>query len=74
MFRDEGRSEPTVKAEVEPRKSKRSKIFKSFSPDFVAYALESEPQIFKDVISIPEVQMWKEVINSEIESNLSNHT
>ena len=47
---------------------------KSFGPDIIAYAIESEPQTFKEAISIPEVQMWKEAINSEIESILSNHT
>ena len=42
-FRDEGPKEPTVNAEVEPRRSQRSRISKSFSPDDIAYALESEP-------------------------------
>ena len=73
-FRDEGPSEPTIDAKVEPRRSKRLRISKSFGPDFVAYAFESEPQIFKEVMFTPEVQMWKEAVNSEIKSILSNHT
>ena len=49
-FKDEGPGEPTINAEVEPR-SKRSRISKFFGPNFVAYALESEPQIFKKATS-----------------------
>ena len=30
---------------------------KSFGPDFIAYAIESEPQTFKEAMSTPEVQM-----------------
>ena len=64
---------PTSNAEVEPRRSQRSRISKSFSPDFVAYALESKPQTFKEAISTPEAQIWKETVTSEIEFILSNH-
>ena len=53
-FRDEGPIELTIDAEVEPRKSKRSRISK-----FLAYAIESEPQIFKEIMSTLEAQMWK---------------
>ena len=60
--------------EVEPRRSQRSRISKSFGPDFIAYAIESEPQTFKEVMSTPEAQIWKETINSEIKFILSNHT
>ena len=56
-FRDESSEEPTVNAETEPRKSQRSRISKSFGPDFIAYAIESEPQTFKEVMSTPEAQM-----------------
>jgi len=59
-FRDEGPSEPTVDSKVEPR-SKRSKNSKSFGPDFIAYAIESESQTFKEVISTLEAQMWKKL-------------
>jgi len=56
-FRDEDHSEPTVNAKVEPRKSQRSRISKSFGSDFVTYALESDPQTFKEVMSTSEAQM-----------------
>jgi len=60
--------------EVEPRRSHRSRISKSFSSDLVTYALESEPQTFKEAMSTPEAQMWNETVNSKIESIVSNHT
>ena len=55
-FKDESPEEPTVNAEIEPRRSQRSRISKSFGPDFIAYAIESEPQTFKEAMSTPEVQ------------------
>ena len=73
-FRDENPEEPIVNAEIESRRSQRSRISKSFGLDFITYAIESEHQTFKEAMSILEVQMWKEVIDSEIESILSNHT
>jgi len=60
VFRDEGPSEPTINVKIEPRKSKRSRICKSFGAYLVAYALESELQIFKEVISTPEAQILKD--------------
>ena len=53
-FRDERPSGPIINAEVEP-KSKRSRIFKSFGLNFVAYAIKSEPQTFKEDMLTPEV-------------------
>ena len=50
-FRDESPEKLVVNAEVEPRRSQRSRISKSFSPDFIVYAIESEPQTFKEVVS-----------------------
>ena len=46
----------------------------SFGPDFLTYLLENEPQTFKEVVTLPEAPFWKEAINSEVESILSNHT
>jgi len=54
-IKDEGPNEPIVNAEVELRKSKRSRISKSFGPDFVAYELKNEPHTFKEVMCTPEV-------------------
>ena len=56
-FRDENPEEPIVNMEIEPRRSQRSRISKSFGPDFIAYAIESEPQTFKEIMSTPEALM-----------------
>ena len=36
--------------------------------------LENEPLTFKEAMSSPEAPLWKEAINSEVESILQNHT
>jgi hypothetical protein len=36
--------------------------------------LEDEPQSFKEAMFMPEAPLWKEAVNSEIESILQNHT
>ena len=51
-FIDESPKKPIDNAEVE-RKSQKSRISKSFGPDFIAYAIESEPQTFKEAMSNP---------------------
>ena len=58
----------------EPRRSKRQRVPKSFGPDFLAFLLENEPQTFKEAMKSSEAQYWKEVVNSEVESILNNHT
>ena len=60
--------------EVEPRRSKRARVEKSFGLDFLTYMLEGEPQTYKEVVNSTEGLMWKEAIDSEIESILHNHT
>ena len=35
----------------------RDLVSKSFGPDYRAYAIESEPQTFKEAMSTPEAQM-----------------
>jgi len=58
----------------EPRRGKRVRTSKSFGPDFLTFLLEKEPQSFKEAMSGPEAPLWKEAINSEVESILQNHT
>ena len=60
--------------EVEPRRSKRARVEKSFGLDFLTYMLEGEPQTYKEAVNSTEGLMWKEAIDSEIESILHNHT
>ena len=56
------------------RYSKRARTSKSFGSNFLTYLLENEPQSFNEAMSTPEAPMWKEVVNSEIESIMQNHT
>ena len=56
------------------RRSKRARTSKSFGPDFLTYLLENELQSFNEAMSTPEAPMWKEAVNSEIESIMQNHT
>ena len=59
---------------MEPRCSKRARVEKSFGLDFLTYMLEGEPRTYKEAVNSTEGIMWKEAINSEIESILHNHT
>ena len=38
------------------------------------YMLEVKPQDYREAVSSPESPLWKEAINSEIDSILQNHT
>ena len=51
-----------------------TKKVKSFGHEFLTFLLETEPQTFKEAMSIPEAPFWKEAINSEIESIMQNRT
>ncbi|KAK9158341.1 hypothetical protein Scep_004915 [Stephania cephalantha] len=71
---DDASSSNLQNKDDEIRKSKRTKVAKSFGPDFLTYMLESEPQTFKEAMSMPEAPLWKEAINSKIESIMNDHT
>ena len=58
----------------EPRKSKRSRTLKTFGPDFYTFMLEDDPLTYKQAMSSNDAPYWKEAINNEIESIMSNHT
>ncbi|KAD4585600.1 hypothetical protein E3N88_23201 [Mikania micrantha] len=60
--------------EVEPRRSKRQRIEKSFGPDFLTYMVEGEPQTYREAVTSSEGPQWKEAIKNEIDSILQNHT
>ena len=40
----------------------------------MSYMIENDPQSFKEAVSSPEDPLWKEAINSEVESILHDHT
>ena len=58
----------------EPRYSKMARISKLFGLDFLTYLLENEPQNFMEAMSSLEAPLWRDAVNSEIESILQNHT
>ncbi|XP_074579060.1 uncharacterized protein LOC141835562 [Curcuma longa] len=60
--------------EVEPRRSKRARVEKSFRTDFITFMLESDPQTYSEAVNSSEGPQWKETIASEINSILQNHT
>ncbi|GAB2265737.1 hypothetical protein Dimus_037845 [Dionaea muscipula] len=73
MDQDESQ-EPNEEIEFEPRRSKRARIEKIFGPDFQMYMVDREPQTYKEAVNSPDGPLWKEAINSEVDSILQNHT
>ncbi|GKB51811.1 retrovirus-related pol polyprotein from transposon TNT 1-94 [Tanacetum coccineum] len=60
--------------EVEPRRSKRARTEKSFTPDFVSFMEENEPTSYQEAVTSLKGPQWKAAIKSEIDSILQNHT
>ncbi|CAA7023934.1 unnamed protein product [Microthlaspi erraticum] len=61
--------------EVEPRRSKRARKEKSFGDEYlVVFLCENEPRTYSEAMSTPEADLWKEAVNSEMDSILQNHT
>ncbi|XP_075499393.1 uncharacterized protein LOC142537784 [Primulina tabacum] len=65
--------EQELNQDIEPRRSKIARTEKSFGSDFITFMIESEPQSFKESMGSSEGPLWKEAINSEMESILQNH-
>jgi hypothetical protein len=56
------------------RKSKRQRVAKSFSNDFIVYLVEDTPTTISEAYSSPDADLWKEAVRSEMESIMSNGT
>ena len=66
--------ESVLKENIEkPRRSKRERILKYFGPNFLTFLLENEPPSFKEAMSTHEGPLWKEAIESEIDSIRPNN-
>ncbi|GKD50164.1 hypothetical protein Tco_1279140 [Tanacetum coccineum] len=52
-LQDERQDQPKEK-EVEPRRSKRARIEKSFGPDFVSFMGENKPTSYREAITFSE--------------------
>ena len=57
-----------------PVRNKRQRIAKSFGDDFIVYLVDDTPTSITDAYASPDVDDWKEVVRSEMDSLLSNGT
>ena len=58
---------------MEPR-SKRARVEKDFGPDYCVFNIEENPQNLKETLTSPNAIFWKEAVNDEMESLISNRT
>ena len=63
-------SEDEQGVQTESRRSKRTRVEKSFGPEFLTYLLENEPQNYEEAVKSSKRPLWKEVIKSEVDSIL----
>ncbi|WVZ74820.1 hypothetical protein U9M48_022948 [Paspalum notatum var. saurae] len=57
-----------------PRKSKRQRVEKSFGNDFIVYLMDDTPTSISEAYASPDADNWKEAVQSELDSILSNGT
>ena len=57
-----------------PRRSKRSRIEKTFGDDFYTYLIEDSPTTFEDAMKSLDSPFWKEAVDNEMNSLIQNHT
>ena len=62
------------KFEMEPRRSKRTRVEKGFGPDYYVFNIEENPQNLKEALTTLDAIFWKEAVNDEMESLISNRT
>ena len=60
--------------EMEPRRSKRARVEKDFGPDYYVFNIEKNPQNLKEALTSHDAIFWKETVNDEIKSLISNRT
>ena len=59
---------------MEPRRSKRAKVEKDFGHDYYVFNIEVNPQNLKETLTSPGAIFWKDAVNDEMESRISNRT
>jgi hypothetical protein len=57
-----------------PRRSKRQRIVKSFGDDFTVYLVDNTPTSIAEAYASSDADDWKEAVQSEMDSILSNGT
>ena len=60
--------------EIELRRSKRARVEKDFSPDYYVFNVDENPFTLKETLLSPDCVFWKEAVNDEIDSLISNKT
>ena len=60
--------------EIELWRSKRPRVEKVFGPKYYVYNLQSDPTSLEEALSSLDSSFWKEAINDEIDSIISNNT
>ena len=56
------------------QKSKRRRVVKSFGEDFIIYLVEDTPITIAETYSSIDADLWKETVQSEMDSIMSNET
>ena len=56
------------------RKSKRQRTVKSFGNDYIVYPVDDISTTFEEAYSSSDADLWKEAVQSEIDSVMSNGT
>jgi hypothetical protein len=56
------------------RKSKRWRVAKSFGEDYIIYLVHDTPTTITEAYSSLDADLWKEAVQSEIDSIMSNGT
>jgi hypothetical protein len=56
------------------RKSKRRRVAKSFGDDYIIYLVDDTPKTIEEAYFSPDADLWKETIQSEMDSIMSNGT
>ena len=57
-----------------PKRSKRQRIEKSFGDDFIVYLVDNTPTSIAEAYASPDADDWKEAVQNEMDSILSNGT
>ena len=60
--------------EIELRRSKRARVEKDFGPDYYVFNVDENPLTLKEALLSPDCVFWKEVVNDEMDSLISNKT
>ena len=59
---------------MELRRSNRARVEKDFGLDYYVFNIEENPKNLKEALTSPNAIFWKETVNDETESLISNRT